>query len=63
MQITLTVSDDMVREAGERNMPVIDYIEWLIDKGKSAAKDKAPVMLSAIERIRALRSTSTDSKG
>jgi hypothetical protein len=62
MQITLTVSDNMVREAGERNMPVIDYIEWLIDKGMSATKDKAPVMLSAIERIRALRSTPTDSK-
>jgi hypothetical protein len=63
MQITLTVSDEIVREAGDRGIPVIDYVESLIDKGLMATKDRPPVMLSAIERIRALRSTAIDSKG
>jgi hypothetical protein len=55
MQITVTVSDAIVREAAARNLPVIDYVESLIDKGRSAPAE--PVALdSAIERIRALRS-------
>jgi hypothetical protein len=56
MQITVTVSDEIVREAGARGLPVIDFLESLIDKGFSAAKDR-PVLASAMERIRALRST------
>lgn len=55
MQITLTISDDIVREAGARGLPVIDFVESLVDKGFAAAKDR-PVLNSAIERIRALRS-------
>jgi hypothetical protein len=55
MQITLTVPDEVVREAGARGLPVIDFLETLIDKGFNAAKER-PVLTSAMERIRALRS-------
>ncbi|MGA9669940.1 MAG: hypothetical protein WBQ94_12070 [Terracidiphilus sp.] len=57
MQITVTVSDEIVREAGARGLPVIDFLESLIDKGFSAAKER-PVLTSAMERIRALHSAS-----
>jgi len=56
MQITVTVSDTIVREAGARGLPVIDFVESLIDKGMAAAPER-PVLDDAIERIRALRST------
>jgi post-segregation antitoxin (ccd killing protein) len=56
MQITVTVSDELVREAGARGLPVIDFIETLIDKGFSAVRER-PVLNNAMERIRALRST------
>ena len=55
MQITLTVSDEIVREAGDRGLPMIDFVESLIDKGLLAVRER-PVLNSAIERIRALRS-------
>ncbi len=55
MQITVTVSDEIVREAGDRGLPVIDFVESLIDKGLAASPER-PVLDSAIERIRALRS-------
>ena len=54
MQITVTVSDEIIREAGARGLPVIDFLESLIDKGMSAAKDR-PVLTDAMDRIRALR--------
>lgn len=59
MLITLSVSDAIVREAGVRGLPVVDYVEFLIDKGLTAAKER-PVLSDAIERIRALRSTSKE---
>ncbi|HUD13599.1 MAG TPA: hypothetical protein VMQ56_08090 [Terracidiphilus sp.] len=59
MQITVTVSDAIVREAGARGLAVIDFVESLIDKGMLAAKER-PVLSSAMERIRALRSTATE---
>ncbi|HEY1159127.1 MAG TPA: hypothetical protein VGE83_00765 [Terracidiphilus sp.] len=61
MQITITVSDAIVREAGVRGLPVIDFVESLIDKGMSAASER-PVLSSAIERIRALRSATAGRK-
>jgi hypothetical protein len=61
MQITLTISDEIVREAGARNMAVIDFVESLVDKGLIAARDR-PVMSSAMERIRALRSSTVETK-
>jgi hypothetical protein len=61
MQVTVTVSDVIVREAGVRGLPVIDFVESLIDKGMSAAQGR-PVLDSAMERIRALRAASVGSK-
>ena len=61
MQVTVTVSDVIVREAGVRGLPVIDFVESLIDKGMSAAHGR-PVLDSAMERIRALRAASVGSK-
>ena len=61
MQITLTISDDIVREAGARGMPVVDFVESLIDKGMLESKEK-PVLSSAMERIRALRTTAVEGK-
>jgi hypothetical protein len=61
MQITLTISDTIVREAGTRGLPVIDFVESLIDKGMLESKER-PVLNSAIERIRTLRSTAVDYK-
>jgi hypothetical protein len=61
MQITVTVSDEIVREAGDRGLPVIDFVESLIDRGLSLAKER-PVLSSAMERIRALRSTSLEGR-
>jgi len=54
MQITVTVSDAIVREAAARNLSVIDFVESMIDKGMLAPPD-APVFDSAIDRIRRLR--------
>jgi hypothetical protein len=54
MQVTVTVSDEIVHEAGERGLQVSDFVEQLVDKGFERAKDNSTVS-SAIERIRALR--------
>lgn len=54
MQISVTVSDHIIREAEARNMPVVDFVELLIDKGLVEVKERNTVS-SAIERIRALR--------
>ena len=61
MQITITVSDAIVREAGARGLPVIDFVESLIDKGMSAGSER-PVLDSAMDRIRALRSATAGRK-
>jgi len=58
MQVTVTISDAIVREAGVRGLPVIDFVESLIDKGLSASQGR-PVLDSAMERIRALRSVTS----
>ncbi|HUV69272.1 MAG TPA: hypothetical protein VMW15_06385 [Terracidiphilus sp.] len=61
MQITVTVSDAIVREARVRGVPVNEFVETLIDKGMSAA-DGRPVLDSAMERIRALRTAALSGK-
>jgi hypothetical protein len=61
MLITLTVSDEIVREAGDRGLPVIDFVESLVDKGLSAVRER-PVLNSAMERIRALRAASAGNR-
>jgi hypothetical protein len=64
MQITVTISDAIVREAGARGLAIIDFVESLIDKGMLAAAEskERPVLSSAIERIRALRTASVEAK-
>ena len=54
----------MMREARVRGLPLQEFVESLIDKGLSAPRDSSaaqekPVMSTAIERIRALRSTAS----
>ncbi len=64
MQITITVSDAVVREAGARSLSAIEFIETLIDKGMSEShgSKERPELSSAIERIRALRTTGVETK-
>jgi len=57
----LTISDDIVREAGARGLPVVDFIESLIDRGMLESKEK-PILSSAMERIRALRTSAIEVK-
>lgn len=64
MQITITISDDMAREAQSRGHSLQEFVESLVDKGLSVLKEspsgqERPVMSTAIERIRALRTTSS----
>jgi hypothetical protein len=59
MQITVTVSDAVAREAGARGVAVVEFVESLIDKGMAGAKER-PVFSSAMERIRALRSAADE---
>lgn len=64
MQVTVTISDAVVRESGVRGLSIIEFIESLIDKGmhESLGTKERPVLNSAIERIRALRTTAVDAK-
>lgn len=59
MQVTVTVSDKVVREASARGMQVSDFVEQLIDKGFEHAHDNNNVS-TAIDRIRALRTHPAD---
>jgi len=56
MQVTVTVSDAIVRDASAHSTSVVEFVESLIDKGRVAASEP-PVLNSAIERIRRLRSS------
>lgn len=61
MQVTVTISDEIIREAGYRGMGVVEYVESLIDRGQQT--QARPALFSAIDRIRALReSTTVDGK-
>ncbi len=62
MQVTVTVPDSMVHDAGQRNLSLVEYVESLIDKGTSMAQGR-PVLDNAMERIRALRTAALSSKG
>lgn len=54
MQVSVDVTDEMRREAEARNMPVIDYVELLIGRGRRMLDDD-PAFVRAMERIRELR--------
>lgn len=56
MQVPVEVSVEMRQEAESRGLPVIDYVEMLVERGRQAVKEDTTVT-SAIERIRALRSS------
>jgi len=58
MVVTLTVREDIVRMAQEQGTPVVELIEQLIDRGLSTYKGRETVD-SALDRIRALRSSGT----
>ena len=50
MQVSIDVTDEMRREAEARGLPVVDYIELLMEKGRETLDGSAA--LSTIERIR-----------
>ena len=58
MQVSVDVSDAMRREAESRGLPIIDYVELLVEKGRQAMGEGA-VVTSALDRIRALSSHGT----
>ena len=53
MQVTITISDAIIRQAAQKGKSVAEYVEYLIDAGAQA--QGRPVVSSAIERIRELR--------
>ena len=60
MQLTVTISDEIVREAAFRGIAVVEFVETLIDKGMKS-QDK-PALNTAIERIRALHSSAVQER-
>lgn len=61
MQISVEVTDEMRREAESRGLPVIDYVDLLVARGRRVLQDEA-TLSGALERIRALRA-STEIRG
>jgi heme O synthase-like polyprenyltransferase len=62
MIISITVPEVVIRAAQDRNMPVEEFVDMLIDKGMEKETGR-PMVSSAIERIRALRTENTISRG
>jgi len=56
MMISITVPEDVIRAAESRQAPVVEFVEMLIGRGMESLGPR-PTMVSAIERIRALRSS------
>ena len=54
MHVSVEVTDLMRREAEQRGLPIVDFVEMLVGKGMEVLLDNATVV-SAIDRIRALR--------
>jgi hypothetical protein len=54
MQVSVQITDEMRREAEIRGIPVIDYLDLVIAKGRQFLNE-GPALTSAMERIRALR--------
>jgi len=53
MMISVTVPEAVIRAAQDRNVPVEEFLDMLIDEGMAKVTCR-PTMTSAIERIRAL---------
>jgi hypothetical protein len=60
MQVTVVVPEEIVREAATRSLPVIDFVESLIDAGLRSLRER-PTVDDAIERIRAIRTVNRPS--
>lgn len=60
MQVTVTISDEVVRQAADSGQNIVEYVEWLIDKGQQTAE--RPALQSAIDKIRALHINSIEAK-
>jgi hypothetical protein len=60
MFVNIEVSDEIRREAESRAVPLVDFVETLVDKGLAAEIERNSVA-TAIERIRALRSFGPES--
>ncbi|WP_420237502.1 hypothetical protein ACOBR2_18145 [Telmatobacter bradus] len=58
MQVTVTISDEIIREAAQRKMSLVEFVENLIDQGMHS--QSKPALTAAIDRIRALHSTGQD---
>jgi hypothetical protein len=54
MQLTVTISDEIMRKAEARWLPLADFVDLLIDNGLVEVRERNTVS-SAIKRIRALR--------
>ncbi len=54
MIISIPISDTVVRAAQEHNMTLEEFVDTLIDKGMEKMTGR-PMVMSAIDRIRALR--------
>jgi len=59
MIISVAVPEAVIRAAQDRNMPVEEFVDMLIDEGMDKATSR-PIVSSAIERIRALRTGIVD---
>jgi hypothetical protein len=57
MQVTVTISDEIVRQAADNGQNIVEYVESLIDGGQRAQSE--PALQSAIAHIRALRAEVT----
>ncbi|MGA3344402.1 MAG: hypothetical protein ABSC76_05955 [Terracidiphilus sp.] len=53
MIISVTVPEAVIRAAQDSNMSVEEFVDKLIDKGMDKATGR-PIVVNAIERIRAL---------
>jgi hypothetical protein len=60
MQVTVTVSDEVARQAVANCQNIVEYVEMLIDKGQQV--EARPALQSAIAKIRALHSTVSDTE-
>jgi 6-phosphogluconate dehydrogenase len=54
MIISIPISDTVVRAAQDHKMPLEEFVDMLIDKGMEKATGR-PMVTSAMDRIRALR--------
>ena len=59
MILSVTVPESVIRAAQDRNIPLDQFVDMLIDKGMEDSIGH-PTVSSAIERIRALRTEIVD---